>query len=215
MSTASEVGGRRGARGGDVRGNILTVAMSEFAAKGFAGARMDDIALQTKTTKKMIYYYFGDKQGLYRSVLENAIVSIRAEEQRVHVDELDPVDALRRVVELTFDYHERNPDFVRLMASENTLKAFHLAQSGERSELAGPALDLLADILRRGREAGVFNATVDAVDLHFTITSFSFFRVSNQYTFDWLFQFDPVAPENRERLRKMLTDMVVGYVTFV
>jgi AcrR family transcriptional regulator len=212
MSTASEVGGRRGARGGEVRGNILTVATAEFAAKGFTGARMDDIALQTKTTKKMIYYYFGDKQGLYRSVLESAIVNIRAEEQQVHVGELDPVDALKRVVELTFDYHERHPDFVRLMASENTHKAAYLGQSGDRSELAGPALDLLSSILQRGRESGEFKDGIDAVDLHFTITSFSFFRISNQYTFDWLFQFDPVAPENRERLRKMLTDIVIGYV---
>ncbi|WP_072805869.1 TetR/AcrR family transcriptional regulator [Rhodococcoides yunnanense] len=215
MSTASEVSGRRGARGGDVRGNILAVSMAEFAAKGFTGARMDDIALRTNTTKKMIYYYFGDKQGLYRAVLESAIVSIRAEEQRVHVDELDPVDALRRVVELTFDYHEQNPDFVRLMANENTHRAFYLGQSSERSELAGPALDLLSDILQRGRESGVFKEGIDAVDLHFTITSFSFFRISNQYTFDWLFQFDPVAPENRERLRKILTDMVIGYATLM
>ncbi|MBY4228998.1 TetR family transcriptional regulator [Rhodococcus fascians] len=211
MSTASEIGGRRGARGGDVRGNILTVATAEFAAKGFTGARMDDIALRTKTTKKMIYYYFGDKQGLYRSVLEGAIVNIRAEEQRVHVDELEPVDALRRVVELTFDYHEKNPDFVRLMASENTHKAAYLGQSGERSELAGPALELLAGILQRGRDLKVFKEGIDAVDLHFTITSFSFFRISNQYTFEWLFQFDPVAPKNKERLRKMLTDLVIGY----
>lgn len=212
MSTASEVAGRRGARGGDVRANILTVATAEFADKGFTGARMDDIALRTKTTKKMIYYYFGDKQGLYRTVLEGAITSIREEEQRVHVEELDPVDALRRVVELTFDYHEQNPNFVRLMASENTNKAAYLGQSGERTELAGPALDLLSEILQRGQGSGVFRSGIDAVDLHFTITSFSFFRVSNQYTFDWLFQFDPVAPENRERLRKMLTDLVLGYV---
>ncbi|MFI7167055.1 TetR/AcrR family transcriptional regulator [Rhodococcus erythropolis] len=214
MSTAPDAPGRRGTRvrGGDVRGDILTVATAEFADKGFTGARMDDIALRTHTTKKMIYYYFGDKQGLYRAVLESAIMSIREEEQRVHVDELAPIDALRRVVELTFDYHERHPDFVRLMASENIHKAEYLRQSGERSELAGPALDLLTEIVRRGLASGAFRQGIDAVDLHFTITSFSFFRVSNQFTFEWLFENNPVAPENRERLRKLLSDMVIGYV---
>ncbi|GAA1256310.1 TetR/AcrR family transcriptional regulator [Janibacter melonis] len=196
-----------------MRADILKVATQEFADKGFSGARMDDIAHRTQTTKKMIYYYFGDKEALYRTVLETSIKALRAEEQLVHVDDLDPVSALRRVAELTFDYHEQHPDFIRLMAGENILQAEHLRTSGARGDLAAPALALLNRIVERGLDEGVFRHGVDAVDLHFTITSFSFFRVSNQYTFDWIFQHNPVAPEHRERMRKMLGDLVVGYVT--
>ncbi|MBB5156122.1 TetR/AcrR family transcriptional regulator [Saccharopolyspora phatthalungensis] len=197
----------------EARDDILKMATKEFADKGYAGARIDDIARRTQTTKKMIYYYFGDKEGLYRAVLERSIASIRDEEQRVHVDDLDPVNALRRVIELTFDYHERDPDFVRLMAGENILRAEHLQKSGVREELASPALSLLSEIVERGLRAGVFRQGIDAVDLHFAITSFSFFRVSNQFTFQSLFQSNPAAPGNRERLRKLLSDLVIGYVT--
>ncbi|GAA0996786.1 TetR/AcrR family transcriptional regulator [Acrocarpospora macrocephala] len=189
------------------------MATEEFADKGYTGARIDDIALRTQTTKKMIYYYFGDKEGLYRAVLERSIASIRAEEQQVHVGDLDPLTALRRVIELTFDYHERHPDFVRLMAGENILRGEQLRKSGVRDELASPALALLSEIVERGLRTGVFRQGIDAVDLHFAITSFSFFRMSNQFTFEWLFESNPATPENRERLRKLLSDMVTGYVT--
>ncbi|GAA1009190.1 TetR family transcriptional regulator [Acrocarpospora pleiomorpha] len=197
----------------DARDDILKVATEEFADKGYTGARIDDIALRTQTTKKMIYYYFGDKEGLYRAVLERSIASIRAEEQQVHVGDLDPLTALRRVIELTFDYHERHPDFVRLMAGENILRGEQLRKSGVRDELASPALVLLSEIVERGLRTGVFRQGIDAVDLHFAITSFSFFRISNQFTFESLFESNPATPENRERLRKLLSDMVTGYVT--
>src|SRR5690349_140188 len=96
--------------------DILDVATQEFAQHGFHGGRVDEIAAKTKTTKRMIYYYFGSKEGLYTSVLERAYATIRAAEQELVIDTRDPKDAIRRLVELTFDHHEAHPDFIRLVS---------------------------------------------------------------------------------------------------
>src|SRR5690349_12071763 len=96
------------------RGEILDVATAEFAAHGYNGARVDEIAALTHTTKRMIYYHFGGKKQLYMAVLERAYARIRSAEQRVNVDNLDPVTAVRRIAEVTFDHHEAHPDFIRL-----------------------------------------------------------------------------------------------------
>src|ERR1700748_32642 len=98
------------------RAEILAVATEEFAEHGYSGARVDEIAELTRTTKRMIYYYFESKQGLYAAVLQAAYAEIRAQEQTIAVDHLDPVAAIRRIAELTFDHHESHPGFIRLGA---------------------------------------------------------------------------------------------------
>src|SRR3954466_5272366 len=137
------------------RGNILSIATHEFARNGYNGARIDAIAAKTSTTKRMIYYYFGGKEGLYLAVLEQAYRHIRGLEQQLDVDHLEPVDALRQLAELTFDHHESHQDFVRLVAIENIHYAKHLVRSEVRDALAAPALDVLTRIMERGRAAGL------------------------------------------------------------
>ena len=106
---------------------ILDVATREFADQGFAGARVDEIAAQTRTTKRMIYYYFGSKEALFVAVLERAYATIRSAEQTIEVDHLEPAAAIRRLAELTFDHHESHPDFIRLVSIENIHRAEHIA----------------------------------------------------------------------------------------
>jgi AcrR family transcriptional regulator len=102
------------------RGEILDVATEQFAAHGYHGARVDEIAALTRTTKRMIYYHFGGKKQLYIAVLERAYARIRAAEREVSVDNLDPVTALRRVAEVTFDHHGAHPEFIRLSPSRTS-----------------------------------------------------------------------------------------------
>jgi AcrR family transcriptional regulator len=192
---------------------ILDVATEEFARLGYDGARVDEIAARTRTTKRMIYYYFGGKEQLFTAVLERAYKAIREVEQQVDVDHLAPVAAIRRLAELTFDHHEAHADFIRLVSIENIHEAEHIAASPTLSKLNTPAIDIIARILERGRAEGVFTADVDAVDLHMMISSFCFFRVANRHTFGVLFGRDPVAPGLREHYRRMLGDMVIGYLT--
>ncbi len=195
------------------RAEILDVATREFARAGYAGARVDEIAALTRTTKRMIYYYFGSKEKLFTAVLERMYTVIREAEQALDVNHLDPVAAIRRLAELTFDHHESHPEFIRLVTIENIREAEHILASAELARLSSPALDVLDRILTSGRTAGVFRDDVDAVDVHVLISSFCFFRVANRHTFGALFHRDLVAGDRRDHYRVMVGDMIVAYLT--
>ena len=192
--------------------DILEAATKEFAEHGYSGARVDVIATKTRTTKRMLYYYFESKAGLYTAVLEQAYAGIRESEQELDVQELDPVAAIRRVAELTFDHHESHPDFVRLVMIENIHRAEHLEESDSIANLNMPAIEIIGRILERGRAAGVFRRSIDAVDVHMMISSFCIFRVANRHTFRALFGRDLMAEGQREHYRAMLGDLVVDYL---
>lgn len=195
------------------KAEILDVASQEFARVGYDGARVDDIAARTRTTKRMIYYYFGGKEQLFTVVLERAYSVIREAEQSLDVEHLDPVAAIRRLAELTFDHHEQHPDFIRLVSIENIHRAAHIAGSEQLGTIGSPAVDVTRRILASGQESGLFAADVDAVDLHAMISSFCFFRVANRPTFGALFGRDLLDPARRAYYRTMLGDMVIAYLT--
>jgi AcrR family transcriptional regulator len=191
---------------------ILDVATKEFAERGFSGARVDEIAERTRTTKRMIYYYFGSKERLFVEVLERAYAEIRAAEQTIEVDHLDPEAAIRRLAELTFDHHEAHPDFIRLVSIENIHRAEHIAGRADFAGKNSPVIALIGRILERGRRDGTFTRDIEPVDLHMMISAFCVFRVANRHTFGAIFSRDPLDPALRERYRRMLSDMVVEYL---
>ena len=195
------------------KAEILDVATGEFANKGYAGARVDEMAARTRTTKRMIYYYFGSKEQLYVAVLERAYLFIRGLENDLDVEHLAPEQAIRELAGLTFDHHESHPDFIRLVSIENIHHSEYLAKSTVLSGLAGSALDVLTRILRRGTESGVFRPDVDPLDVHMMISAFCVFRTANRYTFQAIFQRDMLAPDRRAHYREMLGEMVLDYLT--
>jgi AcrR family transcriptional regulator len=194
------------------RTEILDVAAHEFAERGFSGARVDEIAARTKTTKRMMYYYFGGKEQLYTAVLERSYATIRLAENAVDVDALEPADAIRRLAGLTFDHHEAHPEFIRLVAVENIHRAEHMAAAPHLAELNQPVIRLIEAILERGYATGAFRRKVDPVDLHMVISAFCFFRVANVHTFKALFGRDMLDPELRVDYREMLGDLVVEFL---
>lgn len=218
MSAASGVGAKpagpeRQRDAERTRKEIIEVAISEFARNGYSGARVDEIAAKTRTTKRMIYYYFGGKESLYIAALEQAYTTAR-EAERVEVDHLDPVSAIRTLAQLTFDHHESHPDFISLVAIENIHRGEYIARSAAAlAELNSRALAVTADILERGYAAGVFVRRAQAIDVHLMISAFCFFRMSNRYTFGAVFKVDLLEGARRERHRKMIGDMVVSYLT--
>ena len=197
---------------GRTRTDILDVATREFADQGYSGARVDEIAARTRTTKRMIYYYFGGKEQLYLAVLERAYAEIRAAERTVDVEHLEPVAAIRRIAEVTFDHHEAHPTFIKLVGVENSQQARNMSQVARLVDLNSSAIGVLRDALSRGQRAGTLRADVDAVDVHMMISAFCFFRVANRHTFGALFGRDLLDPAARDRYRGMLADMVVGYL---
>jgi AcrR family transcriptional regulator len=195
------------------RGEILDAATEEFASHGYTGGRVDEIAAKTRTTKRMIYYYFGSKQGLYVAVLERAYAGIRRLEQTLDVDHLDPARAMRALAELTFDHHESHPAFIRLVSIENIHHAEHLRTSPILPGLAAPAVDVLSRILERGRVAGLFRSDVDALDVHMVISAFCVFRIANRHTFQAIFGRDMLDQDLSKHHRRMLGDLVLEYLT--
>ena len=194
------------------REEILDVALSEFARNGYAGARVDEIAARTRTTKRMLYYYFGSKEQLYIAVLERAYATARDAERQLDVDHLDPVSAIRTLAELTFDHHESHQDFISLVAIENIHRAEFIARSPALAELSTPAVAVIARILDRGRATGVFPRQVEAIDVHMMISAFCFFRVFNRHTFGAIFGVDLLDPDSRAKYRHMAGDMIVSYL---
>ena len=193
-----------------VRKNILAVAMAEFAANGLSGARIDEIAAKTNTSKRMIYYYFGDKEGLYGRVLEEAYREVRAGEQELELDHLPPIEALKRLTEFTFAHHSRHPEFIRIVMIEN----IHHGQYMQKSELirllnAG-AIQKLEAICRRGREAGLFRDDVTPLELHWHISAMSFFNVSNRATFSHIFGDELFGPRAQDALKANVVEMILS-----
>jgi len=191
---------------------ILSVATTEFASKGLSGARIDEIAAATHTSKRMIYYYFGGKEGLYIAVLEDAYRRMRQIEAQLHLDDLDPEAALRRLVEFTFDHHRTNPDYIRLVMSENMQRGEYLTQSKIIRELNVPVIDAIRQLYDRGVAAGVFRPGLDPVDIHASISALTFFNVSNQHTFGLIFKGDTQLPETLAARRNNIVEMVVRFM---
>jgi len=191
------------------KADILTVATEEFATHGLSGARVDAIAERTRTSKRMIYYYFGSKEGLYLAVLEKAYADIRDIESGLKLDILDPIEALRRLIDQTFEYDDTHADFVRIVAIENVHQAKHLAEAPSIRQINLRVIELVGAILERGQALGLFRADLDAVDVHMMISAFCFFRVANRYTFSEIFQVDLSEPGRRRKHKQMITEAVI------
>ena len=188
--------------------NILTVAMREFSEKGLAGARIDDIAAATHTSKRMIYYYFKSKEGLYTAVLEDAYRRMREIENRQSLKDLEPLAALRKLVEFTYDHHYSNEAYIRLVISENIMRGAYLAQSTTIQGLNVPAIANIRDIYERGVASGVFRPGIEPLDIHATISALTFFNVSNRHTFGLIFKHDLTDPTIVAHRRECIVDTI-------
>ena len=194
------------------KANIVEVATREFAENGLDGARVDEIADKTRTSKRMIYYYFESKEGLYQAVLEKVYSDIRNREADLRLDKLPPEQALRKLVETTVDYDDAHPHLFRLVSIENINYARAVTRSTTIRTLNASAIKVLSDILERGYAEGVFKVRIDPTDLHMVISSLSAFRVSNRHTFGVIFNVDFTDPAVRRRQRKLIGDTVVRLV---
>ena len=192
--------------------DILRVATTEFADKGLSGARVDAIAAATATSKRMIYYHYGSKEGLYLAVLEESYRRIREIETQLQLDDLEPEDALRKLVAFTFDYQQDNEDFIRLVMNENLHRGEYLARSRTIHDLNVPAIDAVRRVYERGVRAKVFRRGVDPVDLHMSISALCFFNVANRHTFELIFKRELASPAALRARRDSIVEMIVRFV---
>jgi AcrR family transcriptional regulator len=217
MSTKK--GGRRpkaeGTRTQDPEGtrqNIIEIASEEFARNGLAGARIDEIAARTRASKRMIYYYFTDKEGLYLSCLEQAYQTVRQGEGALDIEHLPPLEALKKLVEFTFNHHQQHESFIRMVMIENIHHGQYLDRSKTIRQLNVTAIDRIKKLYARGVKEGLFRRNLDPIELHWQISALCFFNVSNRATFSKIFGRDFGAAEAQSALRKNAIDMVLRYV---
>ena len=195
------------------KAEILAAATREFMERGLNGARVDNIAARTRTNKRMIYYYFKSKERLYIAVLENAYRKIREAEKQLRLDDLPPGEAIRCLVEFTFDYHWKNPQLAKLVVIENIHKGKYLSRSASITSFNLSIIDAIVKVLRRGAEEGVLRADIDPVELHMTINALSLFHVTNRYTFGTVFCRDMMSDEAAAQRKKELVDIISRYVS--
>lgn len=194
------------------RAKILKAAVREFSAKGFAGARIDAIAAGANANKRMIYHYFGNKEGLYLAVLEAAYDRARTSEQRLDLERLDPTQAVRRLVEYTFDSFIKDRTFIHLLNNENLHKARHLKKSTRVQKMHSPLIGMIDDILRRGEAAGDFRPGVDPSQLWISIVALSYFYFSNIYTLSTIFDRDMQAADTLAQRRDHAVAVILGFL---
>jgi AcrR family transcriptional regulator len=194
------------------RRDIIDVATREFAALGLDGARIDQIAARTRTSKRMIYYYFGSKEGLYVAVLEEAYRNLRQIEGQLRLEGLSAEDGLRELVAFTFDHHAAHGDYVRLIAIENIHEGKHLAKSRTIQELNIPAIDAARRVLDQGRREGVFREDIDPIDLHMSISALCFHNVANRHTFSIIFKRDMTSAAALAARRAVVIDTILAAV---
>ena len=194
------------------RANIIEVATREFSEKGLSGARIDEIAERTHTSKRMIYYYFESKEGLYRAVLEDCYRRIRTIESTLDLKAKPPLEALAQLVRFTFDYQLANPDFIRMVMVENIHHGEHIAQLPSLHTTNVDAIEVLRDIVARGVAEGVMRKDIDPIDLHMSISALCFFNVGNRHTFSTIFKVDMTSPAATAARRETVTDMIMRSV---
>ena len=194
------------------RARILAAATTEFASRGFDGASMDAIAARTQTTRALINYYFGSKERLYLAVLERVYAEIREAENELEVEHLAPVEAIRRIVEFTYDYYVDHQYFVRLVVAENQAKGRHIRHCPSLRKVNRPIVDMLGAVIARGQAEGVFRRGVDPVDVHMAIAALGIFNVANQYTFGTLFQAEMGAKGDVPRRRAIVADVILRWL---
>lgn len=192
---------------------LLESARAEFSEKGFSGARVNAIANAAGVNKQLLYYYFGDKEGLYAAVLETAYAEIRIGEQKLDLGSVAPDEAMRRFIEFNFDYMVDHRYFVSLLSDENVHRARHIRQSGQLGGLHARLEETIGSTLRRGHEAGVFRREIDPVELYISIASLCYFHLSNSYTLSAIFGRQIDGAEEIRRRREHVVALIMTFLT--
>ena len=191
---------------------ILRAATAEFARYGLGGARVDRIAERAGANKRMLYYYFGNKDALFLAALESRYAHIRRAEQGLRLDALAPSEGIRRLIAFTWNYYLKHPEFLTLLNSENLHRARHLRRSRQITTMNSPLVAMLRDLLQRGARKGEFRRGVDPVQLYISIAGLGYFYLGNRHTLSTIFERDLLAARNKSERLKHMTELVLGYL---
>lgn len=189
---------------------LLDAAVAEFAEKGLAGARVDEIAGRAGVNKQLVYHHFGNKDDLYQAALERVYAEIRERERALKLGDLAPVAAMERLIGFSFDYLVDHPEFVALLTDENRQGARHVQRSERLQEMHSPLIQLIAETLEKGGREGLFRTDLDAVNVYISIAGLSYFYMSNGRTLSAIFGRKLDTAKALAARRKHVIDFALG-----
>ncbi len=191
--------------------NLIKAATVEFSARGFEGARVDEIASRANASKQLVYHYFKSKDDLYTAVLEDAyarLSELRSRGLSADPASLDPIEAIRNFVSVTLDSFLKLPDVIALIADENFHKAAHVRRSEKIKSIQSRLEGHVRTILERGETQGVFRKGVDPLRLFISVLGLCSFFVSNRYTLSAIYGRNLSDPEEAELWRAHIVELV-------
>ncbi len=191
---------------------ILRAAIAEFAEHGIGGARIEAIAARAGVNKKLLYYYFSNKDDLFLAALEQSYADKRSAERELQLDTRDPAEAIRALVSYTWRHYQEHPEFMKLLASENLARGEHVRRSSRARRLNSPLMQTLTDVLERGRRKRVFRSGIDPLQLYISIAGLAYFYLSNNHTLSAIFGRDLRDPAALDAREAHIVDVVMAYV---
>jgi AcrR family transcriptional regulator len=194
------------------RERILDAAVAEFSERGFAGARVDAIALRAGINKRMLYAYVGNKQALWLASLERVYVSKRQEERTLKLESLPPTEAMQILIRFNFRYHCEHPEFLAMLNNENLLRGQNLRESHQVTALYSPLLVQISEVLARGQSLGVFRQKVDPMQLYISVVGLGYFFCSNQYTLSAIFSRPLNSAAEALTREQHIVDVIMGFL---
>lgn len=196
------------------RDSLLRAAIKVFSKYGLDGGSVEQISKAAKSYDRMIYYYFGNKEGLYLAALEEIYRRFNDAESALELDLEQPVESLRAVVRFILDYYRKNPEFVALLNNENMHRGKHIGKSLRAREFSSPAIGIIEQLLRSGAAKGIFRADLSARDLYLMIAALGYFYQSNRFTLSAFLGENLDAPEAAAHWEAFVTDAVLRTVAF-
>ena len=193
---------------------ILEAALKEFAAKGFDAARIEDISDRAGANRRMAYYYFGSKEGLYLAALETSYLQLVEVEEAIDVDALGPIEAIEALITAKFEHYVKYPHYIEFVKMENLYKARHLKMSRRISEMRAPLISIIKKVLDRGEKMGIWRREIDPLDLYLSICALGFFVFSNRHTLNVIFELDVTSAVAQTRRRELIVQMIKAYLTY-
>ena len=194
------------------RAKILEAATDEFTKHGQGGARVDRIAKRAGTNERMLYSYFVSKDQLFLTVLENVYIKLAEAEKALDLDHLDPVEAIKKLIEFIWHYYITHPEFISLINSENLHEAKYLKKSRKLAQLVSPVQDNIRAIVQRGQEDGVFRGGIDPAEVYITLVALNYYYLSNRHTLSTVLARDLMSPVAKESHLRHATEVVLNYL---
>jgi len=194
------------------RDRILRTAIAEFSEKGYSGARILTICRKSRANPRMIYHYFGGKDGLYVAVLEHVLGELRREELKLDIDHVSPVEGMLQLFDFTYEHFGKHPELIHLLSGENLLRARFLKRSSKTPVVASPLIALISQLLHRGEQSAEFRTGIDPLQLYVTMVGFAYFHRSNAHTLSVIFKSDILKPDWQAEHKRYAKDMMLRFL---